>query len=251
MEKISATIITYNEEKNIERCLKSLQGIADEIIVVDSYSTDRTMEICNKYDAIIFQNAFEGYSQQKNFAISKTSFDLILSLDADEAISEELKTSIIDAKNQWNFNACSFNRLTNFCGSWIKFGGWYPDKQLRLWDKNYGKWNKSLIHEKVELIPEAKLVHIKGDLLHFSYYTITEYISQINKFSDLKADELIRKGKKPNIINFTFKPFVKFIINFIIKKGILDGHYGFVIAISSAYADFITYVKVKHKLKSN
>jgi len=250
MKKISATIITYNEEKNIERCLKSLQGVVEEIIVVDSYSTDKTIEICNKYNAKVFQNAFNGYSQQKNFATSKSSFDLILSLDADEAISEKLKTSILEVKNNWKYNAYNFNRITNFCGNWIKHGGWYPDKQLRLWDKNWGDWNKSKIHEKIELKQDARLGHLKGNLLHYSYYTIAEYINQINKFSDLKVDELIRKGKKPDILKLTFKPFIKFIINYFVKKGILDGYYGFVLAISSAYADFITYVKLKHKLKN-
>ncbi len=250
MKQISANIITYNEEKNIERCLKSLQGIADEIVVVDSNSTDKTVEICEQYNARVFQNPFHGYSQQKNFAVSKSSYKIILSLDADEALSDKLKNSILEVKNNWKHNAYNFNRLTNFCGSWIKNGGWYPDKQLRLWDKNWGSWNKNKIHEKVEIRSDANLGFLKGDLLHYSYYTISEYISQLNKYSDLKAEELIRKNKKPNFLILTFKPFVKFIINYFLKKGLLDGYYGFVLAVSSAYATFITYVKLKHKLKS-
>lgn len=250
MKQISATIITFNEEKNIERCLKSLHGIADEIIVVDSNSTDKTVEICEQYNARVFQNPFEGYSQQKNFAVSKSSYDIILSLDADEALSDKLRSSILEVKENWKNNAYNFNRLTNFCGSWIKNGGWYPDKQLRLWDKNWGSWNKNKIHEKVEIKSNAKLGFLKGDLLHYSYYTISEYISQLNKYSDLKAEELIRRNKKPNFLMLLFKPLIKFIINYFLKKGLLDGYYGFVLAVSSAYATFMTYVKLKHKLKS-
>jgi len=251
MKKISATIITFNEEKNIERCLRSLQDVADEIIVVDSYSSDKTIQISKRYNAIVFEHPFEGYSEQKNFALSKATHDIILSLDADESLSETLKKSILEVKQNWSLNAYQFNRITNFCGSWIKNGGWYPDKQLRLWDKSWGSWNKNRIHEKVELKPEAKLGHLKGDLLHYSYYTIAEYISQINKYSDLKAEELIRKNKKANFINLIIKPFIKFILNYFLKKGFLDGYYGFVLAISSAYASFIAYVKLKHKLKSH
>jgi glycosyltransferase involved in cell wall biosynthesis len=250
MKKISATIITYNEEKNIERCLKSLQGVVDEIIVVDSYSTDKTVNICERYNANVFEHPFEGYSDQKNFAVSKATHDIILSLDADESLSEKLKESIVEVKKNWLLNAYHFNRITNFCGSWIKHGGWYPDKQLRLWDKNWGSWNKNKIHEKVELKPDTKPGHLKGDLLHYSYYTVAEYISQLNKYSDLKAEELIRRNKKPNFLILLFKPLIKFIINYFLKKGLLDGYYGFVLAVSSAYATFITYVKLKHKLKS-
>ncbi|HAF29310.1 MAG TPA: glycosyltransferase family 2 protein [Bacteroidales bacterium] len=250
MRKISATIITYNEEKNIERCLKSLQGIADEIIVVDSFSNDNTINICEKYNVKIFQNPFEGYSAQKRFAISKSSFDFILSLDADEALSEELKNSILDFKKNNEFDAYQCNRITNFCGSWIKHGGWYPDKQLRLWNKQSGDWNNSKIHEKVELNTNVKPGQLKGDLLHYSYYTIEEYITQLNKFSNLKADELIRKGKKANVFLLLFKPFIKFVINYFLKLGFLDGYYGFVLGVSSAYATFITYVKLNYKLKN-
>lgn len=250
MKKISATIITYNEERNIERCLRSLQGIADEIVVVDSFSKDNTIAICEKYNAKIFQNPFEGYSAQKRFAISKSSFDIILSLDADEALSEELKESILTVKNNDKFDAYQCNRITNFCGSWIKHGGWYPDKQLRLWNKLSGNWNNSKIHEKVELNANTTLGQLKGNLLHYSYYNIEEYITQLNKFSNLKADELIRKGKKANIFLLLFKPFVKFLINYFVKLGFLDGYFGFVLGISSAYATFITYVKLNYKLKN-
>jgi len=249
MKKISATIIALNEERNIERCLKSLQGIADEVIVVDSFSKDKTVEICEKYGAKVFQHPFEGYGAQKNFAVSQTSFDWILSLDADEALSEKLRNSLLAAKESEAFDAYKCNRMNNFCGKWIKHGGWYPDRQLRFWNKNAGSWNGNKVHEKVKLKPGTKLGHLKGDLLHYSYYSFYEYVSQMNKYSDLKAEEKIRRGKKVFLPWLLFKPFGKFIINYFYKLGFLDGYYGFVLAHGAAYADFVTYVKMKEKRK--
>lgn len=249
MKKISATIIAFNEERNIERCLKSLQGVADEVIVVDSFSKDRTVEICEKYGAKVFQHPFEGYGSQKNVAVSKAANDLILSLDADEALSEPLKASLLQEKEDENFDAYKCNRLNNFCGKWIKHGGWYPDRQLRFWNKNAGSWNDSKVHEKVDLKPGAKLGQLKGDLLHYSYYSFDEYVSQMNKYSDLKAEGQMRRGKKVLLLKLIFKPFGKFITNYFFKLGFLDGYYGFVLAHSAAYADFITQIKLKEKLK--
>jgi glycosyltransferase involved in cell wall biosynthesis len=247
MKKISATIIAFNEERNIERCLQSLQGVADEIIVVDSFSQDKTVEICEKYGAKVFQHPFEGYGAQKNFAVSQASFDLILSLDADEALSEPLKKSLIEAKESEAFDAWKCNRITNFCGTWIRHGGWYPDRQLRFWNRNAGSWNDSKVHEKVDLKPDARLGYLKGDLLHYSYYSFDEYIRQMNKYSDLKAEELIRRGKSPAALKLIFKPFGKFLTNYVYKMGFMDGYYGFVLAVSAGYADFITQVKMKEK----
>ncbi|MBE0649277.1 MAG: glycosyltransferase family 2 protein [Bacteroidales bacterium] len=247
MKKISATIIAFNEERNIERCLQSLQGVADEIIVVDSLSKDKTVEICEKYKTKVFQHPFEGYGSQKNFAVSQASFDLILSLDADEALSEELKKSLLAARENEAFDAYKCNRINNFCGKWIKHGGWYPDRQLRFWNRNAGNWNDSKVHERVVLKPDAKLGHLKGDLLHYSYYSFDEYVQQMNKYSDLKAEEMIRRGKKANLFKMFFKPFGKFLTNCFFKVGFLDGYYGIVLAISAGYADFITQVKMKEK----
>lgn len=251
MKKISAVIITYNEEKNIERCLKRLQGIADEIIVVDSFSQDRTIEICKAYNAKVYQNPFAGYSEQKSYAGQKASYDILLSLDADEALSDELKASVLNVKNNWECDAYNFNRITNFCGKWIKHSGWYPDKQLRLYDRTKGDWNGSRIHEKVELNENAKLGFLNGDLLHYSYYSIDEFVNQTNKFSNLKADELLRKGKKFSICKQIIKSCSKFFINYFLKGGILDGYYGFVISVTSSYATFVTYAKLRAKYRQN
>ena len=132
--QISAVVITFNEERNIKRCLKSLVGVADEIVVVDSYSTDRTEEICRSFNARFIKHRFEGHIQQKNWAILQASSPYILSLDADEALSDNLRTSILRAKENWTHDGYYFNRLTNYCGKWIRHTSWYPSRKLRLWD---------------------------------------------------------------------------------------------------------------------
>ena len=247
MKQISATIITFNEEKNIERCLQSLQGIVDEIIVVDSFSTDNTKEVCLKYNVSLFEREFKNYSDQKNWAAEQAKYPIVLSLDADESLSEKLKRKILDVKNNWSADAYYFNRMTNYCGKWIKHSGWYPDKQLRLWDKEKGKWNQNIIHEKVELDKNAKVGHLKADLYHYSYYTIFEHIAQINKFSELKAEQLTNRGKKNNILKIIFSPFFKFVKHYFLRLGFLDGFYGFVICANSAHSAFLKQVKLRQK----
>jgi glycosyltransferase involved in cell wall biosynthesis len=138
--KLSVVIITFNEEKNIERCLRSVADIAEEILVVDSFSVDRTEEICRKYGVKFVNHSFEGHIEQKNWALEQTRFNHVLSLDADEVVSEALKRSIQYIRENWKDDGYSFNRLTNYCGQWINHCGWYPDKKLRLFDKTKGRW---------------------------------------------------------------------------------------------------------------
>ena len=140
MPDISAVIITYNEEKNLERCIESVRDIADEIVIVDSFSTDRTKEICKKYELHFIEHKFEGHIQQKNWAITQAKYPHILSLDADEVLSDRLKESIREVKENWTHDGYYFNRLTNYCGKWIRHCGWYPDRKLRLWDSRKGRW---------------------------------------------------------------------------------------------------------------
>ncbi|MFO7844024.1 MAG: glycosyltransferase family 2 protein [Bacteroidales bacterium] len=251
MIKISVVIITFNEEKNIERCLQSVQNVADEIVVVDSFSTDKTTEICQKYNAKVILHPFEDYSKQKNFALEQVENNYILSLDADEALSPTLEKSIIEVKQQWTKDGYFFNRRTSFCGKWINHTGWYPDRQLRLWDKREGWWNENKVHEKVKLNDSAQKGFLKGDLLHFSFYTIQEHISQINKFSEIKATELFLRKKKAGLVKIIFSPVSKFIRHYFFKLGFLDGFYGFVISINSAHSTFLKYAKLRQKYQSN
>jgi len=140
MVKLSAVIITFNEEEHLEKCLVSLQQIADEIVVIDSYSTDQTKTICDKYDVNFIEQSFLGYKEQKNFAVDKASYDHILSLDGDEALSDQLIESIKQLKENWKLDGYYVKRKNNYAGYWVKYSNWYPDKKLRLFVKGRGKW---------------------------------------------------------------------------------------------------------------
>jgi glycosyltransferase involved in cell wall biosynthesis len=252
MHKISVVIITLNEEKNIQSCLDSVDAIADEIVVVDSFSTDNTQEICRHNEKVrFFQNKFEGYIEQRNWAIKMATHHHILAIDADEMLSDQLKKSIKELKNDWTHDCYSFNRLNNFCGKWIKHCGWYPDVKLRLFDSRRGKFGGINPHDKLQMEPNATCKHIKGDLLHFSYTTITEHVLQQIKFSDIKSQSLYNKGTRIYSFKIFSSPIVSFIKNFILKRGFLDGFYGFVICMNTSYYSFLTYAKLwdmhKHK----
>jgi len=250
--KISAVIITFNEEINISRCLDSLNEVADEIVVVDSLSTDKTEEICNDKGADFIRHPFEGHVEQKNYAMSRVNHDYILSLDADEALSEELKKSILSAKSNWGYEGYSFNRLANYCGKWIRHCGWYPDKKIRLWDRRKGSWGGVNPHDKVIMQENSSVKHLSGDLLHYSYYTIRENISQINNFSDIAAGASYEMGEKANVVLDIFlNPIFTFLKKYILQLGLLDGYYGFVISINSAYFRFLKYAKLREMNKKS
>ena len=151
MTPVSVVIITFNEEHNIARCLDSVKGIADEIVIVDSFSKDKTKEICLSYGAKFIENKFEGHIQQKNFAITQAKYPHILSLDADEALDEKLRNSISEVKKNFVHDGYYMNRLTNYCGKWVHHSGWYPDTKLRLWDSRKGQWAGVNPHDKYEL----------------------------------------------------------------------------------------------------
>ncbi len=251
MIKLSSVIITFNEERNIGRCIESLVGIADEIVVVDSGSTDKTEAICRSFGVKYIYHTFEGYGEQKNFAVSHCSFEHILSLDADEALSPELKETISALKNKWDKDGYSFNRLTNYCGKWIHHCGWYPDSKLRLFKKNQGKWSESKLHEKLILNDPENCESINGDLLHFSYYSIEEHIKQVNKFTEMASKDDFKEGKRSSILLILVAPVIRFIRDYFIHLGFLDGYYGLIICRISAQASFIKYVKLYELQKIN
>lgn len=251
MISISVVIITFNEEKNISRCLDSIVGVADDVVVVDSYSKDKTEEICRTKGARFIQHAFEGHIEQKNWAITQAKHPYILSLDADEALDEELKKSIVAIKQNWTSDGYYMNRLTNYCGKWIKHCGWYPDKKLRLWDSRKGKWAGVNPHDRYEMIPDANIAFLKGDILHYSYYTEEDHFKQIEYFTTISSLEYYKKGKKTNIMILYISPIVKFIRDYIIKLGILDGKEGYMISRNSAYATYQKYLKLSLLWKKN
>jgi glycosyltransferase involved in cell wall biosynthesis len=248
MVKISGVVITYNEEKNIERCLKSLLLAVEEVIVVDSFSNDSTEDICSKFERVkFFKRRFDGYSSQKNWAFEKISYPIVLSLDADEALSDELLVSINNVKSQWDCQGYYCNRLNNYCGKWIRNGDWYPDKKLRLWDIRRGAWDDAIVHEKVTLDADAVIGHLKGDILHYSYNAICEHITQANKYSELAALQAFNHKKRMSVVKILARPFWNFFHSYLIKRGFRDGFYGFVIATIASFTTFLKYVKL-HEL---
>ncbi|NOX48128.1 MAG: glycosyltransferase family 2 protein [Chlorobi bacterium] len=251
MPGISVVIITLNEERNIGRCLDSVRDIADEVIVVDSFSTDRTEEICKQKGGRFVQHEFEDYVKQHVFADSLATQDYILSLDADEALSEELIYSIKEIKKDFKAEAYTMNRMTNYCGQWIKHCGWYPDKKLRLYHKDAGEWSGVKIHESFKLKEGISTMHLAGDILHYSFYTISEHIYQANKFTDLTAQAAFEKGIRAGCIKIVFSPMAKFIRDYIFNLGFLDGYNGFLICRISANATFLKYVKLKMLINQN
>ena len=246
MIQLSVVIITFNEEKNIGRCLDSIIEIAEDIVVVDSFSTDKTADICKQKGVRFIENKFEGHIEQKNYAITQAKYPHILSLDADEALDDRLKVSILEVKKNWIYDGYKLCRLTNYCGQWIYHSGWYPDVKLRLWDSRKGIWGGMNPHDKYEMFDkQAPTLQIKGNILHYSYYSVDEHKEQTKKFSEIAANELFRNGKKVNFLILYVSPIVKFMQSYFYKLGILDGYYGFTICKISAYATYLKYYKLK------
>lgn len=249
---ISIVIITFNEEKNIGRCLSSLKDLSDDIVIVDSFSTDSTEAICKEFGVRFVQHVFEGHIEQKNWAITQAKYPYILSLDADEVVSDELYTSIKSVLSNWKSSGYTMNRLTNYCGHWVKHCGWYPDTKLRLWDARLGAWGGDNPHDKFEMYSnDTKTSHLKGDILHYSYYSLDDHYKQVAYFTDILAKAQFQKGKKAPIFILLFSPVVKFIKDYFIKLGFLDGRVGFRICRISAFATFTKYKKLRHLIHSN
>ncbi|MBL7981755.1 MAG: glycosyltransferase family 2 protein [Flavobacteriales bacterium] len=244
MRPLSVVIITFNEERNLGRCLASVRDVADDIVVLDSFSTDRTEAIAREHGARFIQHAFDGHIEQKNRAITHARHPFVLSLDADEALDEVLVSAIRQAKNE-EADGYTMNRLTNYCGTWVRHGGWYPDVKLRLWDSRKGRWTGLNPHDRYELENGAVTKHLPGDLLHYSYYTLNDHLKQVNYFTDIMARELHGKGRKASYVKLLLSPFAKFIGDYLFRAGFRDGWHGFVIAMISAHATFLKYAKLR------
>jgi glycosyltransferase involved in cell wall biosynthesis len=243
MNGISAVIIAYNEEQHIDRCLASLKGVVDEVVVYDSGSRDATQYICRDFGARLVIGPWEGYSNTKNNANLLATHEYILSLDADEALSDELRESILKVKPNMN-GAYEFNRLNNYYGSWIRYGGFYPDKKIRLFPRREGRWEGQYVHEEMILTPGTTIHHLEGDLLHYTCKDITEHVERINKYSELAAREMMDGHRVPRLWKILFSPPARFIKGFFLKKGFLDGMPGFIVNILSAYSVALRYVKL-------
>lgn len=241
---LSVAIITLNESSNIARAIKSA-SFADEILVVDTDSSDGTQKIATELGARVIQNPFLGYGQQKNFAASKCNGEWVFSLDADEEISEELQASILKTiKMGTNTGPGLYkvNRRTGFCGKWIYNGGWYPDKLARLYKKEEAKWSEPKVHEELSSLKPDKVGILDGHLNHHSFPSIRSQILTNLKYAGLGAKALLEKSPKgPSLIKLLIKPLGKFLECYIVKKGFLDGVRGLVIAVNAAHSVFMKY----------
>lgn len=243
-EKISACITAGNEELNIGRCLESVKW-ADELIVVDSFSTDRTVEICRKYTDLVYEHRWLGYIGQKNLIKDLAEGPWILFIDADEAISPELREEIL---NEFETGACSsvagyeFPRMVWYMDRWIRHGDWYPDAKLRLFRKELGKCGGSEPHDRTSVSGPVK--RTKAHMYHYTYNDIADQLATINRFSGITADGWHKQGKKFRIFDLIFRPPFRFFRCYLLKRGFLDGLAGFIIACLAAYGVFIKYSKL-------
>ncbi len=246
MLKLSGVIITFNEERNIEQCLQSLVGVVDEIIVVDSFSTDQTKAICQRFNVTFIEHTFLGYIEQKNFALTQAKYNHVVSLDGDESLSEELQKSIKEIKSNWTFDGYYCNRLNNFCGQWIKHSDWYPNKKLRVFDKRSAEWKGINPHDNVQLFDKtAKTGHLKGDILHKTYQTYSEFNQKTEYFSSIAAKAYYDSGKKASLMKIIWNPTWAFFKSYFLRLGFLDGFNGFVICVQTANITFLKYTKLR------
>ncbi len=242
--EISAVLIVLNEEKRLEAALKSVQGVAAEIVVVDGGSTDGTVRLARKYTDKVFERPWTNFADQKNFANSKATRPWILSLDADERVSPGLKEEILALEGGASaFAGFSIPRQVFYLGRWIRHSGWYPDRKVRLFRADRAHWEGDYVHEK--LVFSGPVARLAGPIHHFTYAGIADHVARINRFSDLGAQKLYAKGKKCRLVHLVGWPVGRFIRSYVLKLGFLDGFPGVVIAVLNGYSVFIRYAKLR------
>ena len=243
MTKISAVLITYNEEEKVRRALRSLESVADEIVVVDSYSSDGTVETCRHYTDRVLLKSWEGYCQQKQFATDQASHDWILSLDGDEMLSPQLAQESLEWKGQGSSRKGYYlPRKTFFMGRWIEHTTWYPDWQLRLFEKTSGRWEGGRVHESVRVTgPTGRF---KGQIYHHTYASFSEYLEQLERFSSLAAQDYFDGGKRADWTHLLMHPPVIFLKNYLFRRGFLDGIPGLAVSFLAAVSSLFKYLKL-------
>lgn len=242
--KISATIITRNEQDNLPRALQSLGGCCDEVVIVDSGSSDSTVEVARGLGARVIEREWTGYAGQKNFAAAAAGHDWILALDADEALSEELRREIEQLKQQATaYDGYDFPRLAQYRGKWIRHSGWYPDRKIRLYDRRKGRWVGDYVHESVRV--EGSVGALQGDLLHYTCPTFARHVETVNRYTTLAAQEMAAQGSRVSLPRLLLAPPWAFIRSYLVQRGFLDGREGFLIAAMAAFYVFAKYAKAK------
>jgi glycosyltransferase involved in cell wall biosynthesis len=237
MPQISATIITLNEEARIAKAIASL-ACCDEVIVVDSGSTDRTCEIAAQRGARVLNRAWEGYSKQKNFAADQARYDWVLSIDADEQLSSELAAEIAAwKKTEPGTAAMSMPRRAFYLGKWIGHSGWYPDRKIRLYDRRRARWSGDFVHEAMEV--DGQTGRLDSDLLHFPYRGLEDHVERADRYTRLAAEAAQKSGRRSNPLKLILAPPLVFLKSLILQRGFLDGWRGLVIAYMGARYVFL------------
>lgn len=241
--KISAAIITFNEERNLPRAIESLR-CCDEIVVVDSGSTDRTTEIAEKLGARVVESPWRGYAGQKNFASEQAANDWVLSIDADEALSEALEAEIWQIKKTGpRYDGYTMPRLAQYLGRWILHSGWYPDRKVRLFDRRKARWRGAYVHESVHV--NGSVGHLQANLLHFTCSSLSEHLKSMDRYTTLAAEQLIAERRRIGWARMVFDPPWTFFQAYVLKRGYLDGAEGLAIAHMAALYNFLKYAKVR------
>jgi glycosyltransferase involved in cell wall biosynthesis len=241
--KISATIITFNEERNLPRAIESLR-CADEIVVMDSGSIDRTVEIAQKLGARVVESAWPGYANQKNRVAEAATHDWILSIDADESLSEALEGEIWQLKkNGATFDAYTMPRMAQYLGRWIRHSGWYPDRKTRLYDRRKARWVGEFVHESVKV--DGRIGHFESNLLHFTCNSLAEHLKTMDRYTTLASEQLLANGEKVTWTRLALEPPRTFFQTYILKRGFLDGVEGLAIANMAAFYNFVKYAKAR------
>ncbi len=252
MHKLSVAIITLNEELNIERCLESVKTVADEIVVVDSFSTDNTHAICKRHGVRFSAHPFEGHIQQKNHALSLCSHPYVLSMDADEALSPRLTASILSEKEKGFADGYTLNRLNNYYGKWVRLGGCYPDRKMRLVRKEWAIWSGTNPHDKLIIThKQAQIKHLKGDLLHYTILSLDEHRKAVDYYAEIGAKALFEKGTAAPWLLVYLSPLAKFFQSYILLLGFLEGSRGWHIARLSSKGKYLKYMKLRKLYREN
>ena len=246
MIPLSVVIIAFNEEKDIEKCLKSAQDVADEILVVDSLSTDKTPEICESFGVRFISHRWEGYVKQKNYALGQAKYDHVLSLDADEALSEEMHQAIIEIKKDWKYDAYIFKRKNKYCGKWMEFTTLYPDRKLRLFDRRKGRWTGYDPHDHVVMDADASTKRLNVDLMHWAIEDLEEHKRKTLNFAHVAAKAYAEKGRKPWLGQAIIRSLWRFLREYFFHLGILEGKQGAWIAWYSARYTYLKYTLIKN-----
>jgi glycosyltransferase involved in cell wall biosynthesis len=242
--QISATIITLNEQGNIARAIESLR-CADEVLVIDSGSSDRTIESAAKLGARVVESPWRGYAGQKNFAAGQAAHDWVLSIDADEALSEALEAEIWQIKkNGPRYDAYTMPRMAQYLGRWILHSGWYPDRKVRLYDRRQAHWVGDFVHESVQV--EGRIGHLQCNLLHYTCNSLSEHLRTMDRYTTLAAEELVAQGRKIQWPDLVFDPLWTFLRTYFLQAGFLDGIEGLTIAFMAAFYNFLKNAKARN-----